>query len=281
MERRNKMAQRRYKIGKHPEYDRFYDKLTMRSPILNQDARNRSIDYSGYDFSNKSDLLKIKRLLTQKHENRDRQLVPGKIPGLEKQLEEVEQSFKNLRQRLINEGKSPANNMPKDMQDKKYETEARFDVAKAELELIDKQLKAVKKVEDAKHKEEVLKFGCQGSSKLSNGIIAEVDFQRVKLVDDVPTIVDEFSPYNGMRTADYFSHVVAPWNKLRKELPDRLKLAKRLRSEGVKDFNLEEEYNKRIKDKLQKHGKHLLDIEIKPNLHVPSWPDGVKKIEDK
>jgi hypothetical protein len=231
------------------------------------------MSHAGFDYGDKEDLQFLKIQLTQKHKNRDKQIVDGKIPVVERELRRIDKEFKNLNQKKINEGKAPPERMPAEMQERKLVAEARYDIAKAELEEIEKHLKAIEKQELKQHEKTVLRYGPKGTSKLSDGVIAEVDGQKVEIKSGVPVISDQASPYNGMTSADYFDYIVKPWNRLQKELPDKQKLKRKLKD----GQSLEEQYNKIVSEKLEKHGKHLLEIEWRKNMKIPSWPKNVKK----
>jgi hypothetical protein len=151
-----------------------------------------------------------------------RDLVLAKIPQLEQSLKDISASFELLKKQAKLEGRS-ISEMPTYMQEDFDRAEARLMVHRLESMKLRERINAfeVQKIEKPSDNK-VLKYGPKGIGKLKEGILCELDGQRIELVDDQLIISDERSLFDGMRVSDYREYVIRPFKK---ELIRRQKLA--------------------------------------------------------
>lgn len=194
---------KKYVTGQEPIFDLAYIKYHNESDILNR--ANIGV------FAPSLDLQNCKNLKKELGEI---------IPELESNLAGVKKQFLNYQQQRINEGWDKPTEMPPDIKEEFYQLEAQINIRQNELEKVEKIINGFKKAVDNSHQKEVLQYGVQNSGSLRGGVIAEIDGQKVSVIGNYPVIDDEFSPFDGMRVADYRSRVCPPHHqrKLRKQL---------------------------------------------------------------
>ena len=203
---------RRYKIGKYPEYDKKFDRLVVESLILNS---NRSV--TNIQNFNTFHILRSKhgleRLLKEWRGE------GGKLAEAENAIKTIYSQFERLKQYAINSGKFPPKEMPPEMRNELLRAEACEDVTKAEIKRLKKALKKAQSGKNTDHEMPCLPYGAIGSGKKRKGILSIIDGQDV-LPDKnmVLRIQDERSPYNGMRCADYFEYIVKPYKQAEAQL---------------------------------------------------------------
>ena len=227
------MSRRRYKCGENPLYDRVFDARKMKSPILNP---------AGFHVADialqMSDKAGLKSLLTELEGNEEGKFwshspsparwLNSRIKNAELAIAGIEDRFQNVRQQAVNAGHRPPSKMPKDMTEELLRSEARLDVVLEETEKIRKLLSEIERREQKQDDKKVLQRGPMGAGRLVDGICVWLDGQCVEPDhENVLRIIDDRSPYNGMRTADYFEFVQKPWCKLR----DKMQTEERKRGE--------------------------------------------------
>ncbi|MCF8307431.1 MAG: hypothetical protein K9I68_00325 [Bacteroidales bacterium] len=234
----NNSGKRRYQIGQHPAYDKKYDKHRKESAILN----NQFVE----DFSVSGSLddpvfLKSMRLewegrpedgmfyYQERNENRDSKMNIAKA-----HLKDAETSWQEYQQEKVNAGRAKPTEYPPHIAEKMFKAEAYYDVTKLELDSIKRRLDKVQKEKEKIAKGRVLKHGLQGAGKMRGGVLCEIDGQNVEPDSKkVLRIKDERSPYNGMKTSDYFT-LVSTW-KLECRRLTKLERAK-AKDEGKKSM---------------------------------------------
>jgi hypothetical protein len=128
---------------------------------------------------------------------------------------------------------------------RKLEAEARFDIAIAEKDLVEKHLSEIKDKEDVIDQTEMLKYGPIGSGSF-HGLgtdyynpkraKAQIDGQYLSMVGDTGgddgfiIIDDQRSPFNGMKTSDYYK-LVREWKLVRAQI--EAKRFKKLKDECI------------------------------------------------
>lgn len=217
-----KTAKRRFPIGEHPNYDKIYDKLKLQSPILNNQAIT-SYEYSG-DLGDK-DYLESLKLEWEGGENGvyyaidAREYKTARVPQAKAQIENIEKEWEVYKQQKVNAGRAEPKEYPHHIAEKMDAALARYDIAQMELEHVQRKLEAINRKKKKADKGNVLRRGAEGTGSLKGGVLAEVDGQNVEADEQgVLRIKDERSPYDGMKTADYFEHIVKPWKKQRAKL---------------------------------------------------------------
>ncbi len=203
------------KVGKYAVYQQWYDRRKLESPILNPHGG------ANIHSLNLSDKEGLKSCLAQwkGQEGQDGNFyIPdsyewrySQLKSAEERIKSINDEFEHHKQQKVNEGKKVPD-MPKEMYDRLLMAEAALDIVKEEVEFLEKKLATFTEKDRKQSNEKVLKRGPEGSSKLRDGILAMVDFQKVeKDKDGVLRIAEATSPYHGMRTCDYFELIVRPW----------------------------------------------------------------------
>ena len=214
------MASRRYKIGRHKEYDRFFDLLKSDSPVLNisgppnpysihlNDAgalRSHLLEREGAKGN-----IKIEDGYIWKSETREKSL--ALLPAAEQMIEAIQTEFEGLKQTATNQGKRPPKEMPELLKVKLLKCEARIDIVLSEITTLERFLKKFTDAEEVISAGNILARGPEGSGTLRGGILAEVDGQKVQADSDgILRIADKRSRYDKMTTADYFERICKVW----------------------------------------------------------------------
>ena len=137
---------------------------------------------------------------------------PSSIQIAKNELSEIEQRFESYCQKEVREGKRKPSEMPIHLLNEKLALSARLYVYQSECEELEKKLEPFLNEDQKISDRNVLQRGPIGSSVLSHGSVSMIDGQKVALgTNGEPTIMDERSPYNGMKTGDYFEFIVKPW----------------------------------------------------------------------
>lgn len=232
---------RRYKIGDHPAYDKTYDEHKFSSTILR--GQTKSIEESGVVYQLQT--LEGLRKLHERWSNR--------LANDEKVFDSIEKEFHQYRQRLVNEGGKPPDQMPPHLVEKKLRAEALYDLTKLEITTLNKYIYQFEETEKKSNDDVVLKRGCVGALKIRGGIVSAVDGQNCEIdPEGTPRIRDSRSPYDSMHVRDYISHVVHPWKK---------ECARLL---------------KERQERAHQENQPLCTIK-KERPPLPAWPEGVKK----
>jgi hypothetical protein len=232
---------KKYITGDKPLFDEAYVKYKDRSDILRR--KNNNVFKPSLDKQN------CKNLINGLQEQ---------IPLLKEELAEILTEFKNHQQRRINEGWHKPTKMPPEMEKSYWDLEARINVREDEVLKLQQILDEFQKEIDDKHKAEVLKDGAEGSSQLRDGIVWKIDGQKVSVIKGWPVIDEQYSPFDGMRVADYRQHVCTRWNKKKKEIQDA--------------------FHKKEEEACKKEGRRFNESAFF-SLKVPvdkTWPQGVK-----
>jgi len=259
------MANRRYKVGEHPEYDKTYDRLTMESLILNPGGKTSADVQNFGTYHMLQSKEGIERLLEEwRGEAGDikraymlgREEVPSRLKEAEDAVEKINEKFARLKQQAVNSGHYPPKEMPKEMQEELLKAEAVEDIVRAEIRRLESNLEKFPATNIETHELPCLPYGPIGSGKKRRGVLRWLDGQDV-LPDSegVLRIKDTRSPYHGMRCADYFETVVAPYLKERDKLLEEYEIeVSRAREQGNDPSTI-----------------------VKRRPPLPAWPEGVKK----
>ncbi len=217
------MASRRYKIGKHPVYDKAFDLLKTNSAILNPTGAPPSA-YS----VNLGDATTLKSLLLERRgfednpEIEDGYFLKGEsgektaslLLAAKEQIDAVELQFEGQKQTATNAGKHPPKDMSEDLKSELLKAEARVDIIASEIDTLERFLTKFMEKEGATADANILRKGPEGSGKLSGGMLCEIDGQTVTPDKAGVLRIDEKrSKYHGMKTSDYFQKVVLPWKR--------------------------------------------------------------------
>lgn len=260
---------------KHPHYEAYTDffmRYKVESNILNAGAQSRPSAYTVlWDKVNIENEI-LKRVGDSKGKYMQSGLEnTAYIPFVEMQLNEIDRRFKTYQRKRLNMGYSETDEMPSDLLKEQLKKQARLDVIKSEVEVLNKKLKEYTDVIEKDEDERVLEYGLQGSgvfhgTKAKNpdliNVLKEMDGQRLELnADGLLIIKDKRSPYNGMSVADFRALCVV-YKQMRRE-QDRAKL-KRLQAEA-------REQGLPVPQQLPAHS--LKKVNKKS---LPDWPEGVR-----
>jgi hypothetical protein len=203
------------------------------------------------------------------------------IPNAQHELEAIEQDFKRYARSRVLEGREKPTEYPKEILTKKLKAEARLDVRLAEKAWLEKKLSEIEDTEDVIEQLDMLKYGLVGSGCF-HGLgteaynparcRAELDGQLLHLTPDneelnqdgFVIILDPRSPYNGLRTSDYY------------------KLCKIWKLERVRK---EQERFKKLKEQCQREGKEVptralfKSASIVATKDLPPYPEWAKKYD--
>jgi hypothetical protein len=201
---------RRYPEGENYDYDLAFESRFNGSTILNEKNRNY-MDPGTWQMASKSGM-------------------GGLIKELEGQAERavallgtMDTELENRKVTARRQGAAEPTELPADLRKLKFETEARLDVTREELDYIRGILAKIEareeKERDAKY---LLTSGPGGAGKMRNGVLAEIDGQSVKVNRKGDLIIDcPKSPYHKMAVLDYKEHVVKPFQKWRSRPPTK------------------------------------------------------------
>lgn len=252
--------------GTQPIYDRQYERLVMLSSTL------KGLSTSSCNLNDKAGLIVEKFRLVGSKEGKywygeGSRYQKAIIPEIEEELKDVERRFQNYRQKKVNEGYRPIPNdldhYPDDLKEKRLKLEAEYDVRMMEVAWIDKALEKYDNQSEEIIRDNVLKYGCKQSSKLRDGIVAEIDGQKCSINSKGLVIIDDAqSPYDGMLVADYRSVVCEEFSAMQKAKDQAwlLRLQEQARIDGLP-----------IPKQTPLMGGKTVSRES-----LPKWPSGVK-----
>lgn len=263
---------RRYTKGKHPVYDQVFAFNKQDSLILNPERRANDHYWSWLQTDDMASVQKALRVW-KGDENGEyfKDGIPygAVIPLLRREIADLRDKVNDTKQRLQNEG-FPPDQVAKHLQpdhEKLLEKEAAMDVARNEVVQIVQWIDDIKKKQEKQREiREVLPYGPRRSRSLKDGVLSEIDGQRVSKINGVLLIDDPKSPYDGMSIDDYHKLAEA-WSKQRRQA-ERNKL-------------------KAMQDEARKKGE-ILPRQATPGgirkvkrQNLPPWPDGVVNHKEK
>lgn len=194
------MSRRRYKVGKFPDYDHRFDVVKGKSSILGGDSVNH-FHMARPQILNS--IASIKHYLKQ-------------TEALSKKKEESLAAItENWQNNLLRSGRPIPAEPPEQITNERLRAEAELDILGEEIDWLKsaaakREAKAKKIIDD-----KVLEYGPIGCGK--GDPQSEIDGQQVIEKDGELVIDCSTSPYNGMKLPDYFSIIVHPFLKARKE----------------------------------------------------------------
>lgn len=244
---------RRYTNPKTVEYKLYsdqFDKCVMESNVLNR-PHIPSISTIFWDKNN----LKTEIELYETEV----------IPARQATLMAANDAFTSYQIGRKREGKTVTKEWPTHLLERRCLAEARLDVAKREKEFLEERLEKYYTKPEAELEEKgVLEYGPIGRGRLQNGILVELDGQKIEPFktedDEVLVIASKTSPYYGMGVADYRTHVIVPFTMARRK----------------RQFELEKQRQAEIAE--TGHSKIVVPPsgrKIHPS-SLPSWPEGIK-----
>lgn len=240
-------------MEKTVEYQHEFNVLKTKSFFLSDDPKNISIQNPGAGWRNE----------TQKQlEGRIKEYKEKVIPGIEKQISQVKEDFREFCKAQVLEGKKEPSQMPEIWRDRLSILEAHLDIAKLESEAIEKHIEAMAKRQEIKSHEKMFKNGHRNQGPLRNGIKQSSDGQSCSLDSDfIPRISDKRSRFYGMKVSDYDEFICQPW---------------------LAEFNRRSHLNFKRRKELYEAGHPIapsLFNDPRPPL-VKKWPEGLEKPKD-
>lgn len=197
---------RRFKLGENKEYDEIYNTRRVNSWILNAGYRNSQMAFAG-KFDTEG-TINLARLQIEGNENKqyfsleDKKFYPAEIPKLNEELLEISKEFERYCQVRVNEGRKKPETLPAHLLSKQNNCFANLDILEDELALCKKLLKEYAEKKEEVINENCLKYGLKQNGKLRNGILSEIDGQRVVVNSDGVLMINE-GIYDGMLVSDY------------------------------------------------------------------------------
>lgn len=216
------MSRRSFKVGEHPDYDRRFDLRKRESSILNPNYR--VIDQDVMQLSSKVGVKSLLYYLVgdergMVNDRRNTYLMPSKIKVFKDRIKRIEEDFEGHKQDMLNQGRKIPEEMPKAMREQYDCALAELDVLMEEKDKLERLLKEFDKKEANVSEGRVLQHGPIGSGKLKDGILIEIDSQRVSQRTDGRLFIDDVrSRYNRMLVEDYHEFVVQPWKAACRQL---------------------------------------------------------------
>ncbi|MDD3579442.1 MAG: hypothetical protein PHW74_00310 [Desulfobacca sp.] len=220
---------RRYRIGQHPEYDRLFDFLKVKSPVLN--PKSHAVSETRMAMSSpgglKSLVYAYEGITDPSSEHYgdiqiDGRWRPGVLKGHEMALFKIDADFEKLQGQARRSGKSEPTALPPDLQEQRLKAEARLDVTRSELEHLKRELAKFEAKEESERRSEILYYGPCGSAR--GDPVRWIDGQNVVRDENDELVIDCVdSPYDKMKVVDYRRHVVEPFRASRNKFTTRFK----------------------------------------------------------
>ncbi len=184
-------------------YHETLDRLAALSEIISGSVRPTV-------YSTIMDKQNIMGLIVAREGNEDRVYYrngvqqPALLPLIEEKLYELNEEFAEVQRSYKKQGKIIPDKMLPDMLDKKLRLEAEMDVNLAELKILTQSLAEFTDKEQIESQERVLKFGLSQFGRLRDGVLVELDGQRISALSDGELFIDDpRSPYNDLKVLEY------------------------------------------------------------------------------
>lgn len=271
-------------IGKKEKfntYHEWYDRLRVESYILNGGGRRPSFDTVIWTKNRiVGEIIWIeggeKGMVYNKATGEETLAL---IPQTKKQLRTLQKRFSNYQQQRVNEGYQRPKEMPDEMLKERLELEARLDVFNEELKELKRREASIQVEEDKEHAHLLLAYGVASGGSLYNGILVELDGQKVSLNSNNILIIDDpLSPYDGVLVADYREYISKPWRKATEKLRNKkAELSRKLISRGQYDDRFNLEWGEMQKQLIDENGwSDLFAIKLAGKPSIPKVPDHLK-----
>ncbi len=257
---------RRYTPSNKAEYkiySEWFDKYLMDSNIMNSENNDINAFMIFWDAPTmKATLYKLEGDAKGEFKRVDKVIVPALIPNTRKRFQLMKDKFEIYCNQKESLGYERPTEWPIELLTERLKIEARLDVYLREAEYIKAKLEAAQVVKKEIDDKKILHYGPQGSGRLRDGQLCELDGQEVQMVGGVLVITSEASPYYGMKVSDYRKHICEPWR--------------------IKRTNEVEDATKRRQEEIQEKGFSRIEIpSVTGPRHIdksqlPPWPKGVK-----
>ena len=243
---------RRYKIGRHPDYDTRYDRLLMESVFLNPDVRSQNLYWAMLDTENRR---QVERAL-EEVKNR----ISQTLQAINRQKKHIEASTGRRRREGEPDPQPYSNEM-----ESLHALEAAYDVALVERDEVSKWLTTAKDTNKEARRTRILYHGPQGKRDIRNGHLHAIDGQLIGQADDGKYFIDDdLSPYNGMRLEDY-QRLATQWiTQRQKRMAQRQREIREARKQGRH---------------VEQRGKGLSWSNRIKRQNLPEWPEWAKSIK--
>jgi hypothetical protein len=221
------MAHNTYPVsgkGANAEYHKFKVRLGLESPILNSRIRHpmdrisdRLWTVEGQrsllaELLGDEDGVFLRREMGLAGETRK---MPARLTVAKEALAELDEKFAESKVKATREGRTPPTEMPPEMLSRRYLLEATRDLILEEIDTIQKLIAAHDDQKQTEAKKAILVWGPQGTGKLRNGLLSEIDGQKCiwDPKQKCMTISEPDSPYFGMKVEVYRELVCKPWRR--------------------------------------------------------------------
>jgi hypothetical protein len=202
----------------------FYEIYAEKSQILNPDGRP-SISTIFFDKTSiQNYIVELTGDKDGRYLNHQGNTITAKIPLAENNVQNVELKFQNFQQEKINQGFEAPTRWPRALVEEKEMAEARLEVLRDELKILQSWLKNELQKEAKIEDNNILTYGprcvCSLHGLRDNpalrGVLKEIDNQKVSLLnDEILYINDPRSPYDGLAVVDY-RRMAEEWSNERK-----------------------------------------------------------------
>lgn len=201
---------RRYPVGKYPDYDFALKQALQNSPILNSSNASK-INNSYLTDHPETGLLELEGDPNSDHYVKiGNEWRKGRIPKAKEDLKEVHQRFQNWQKEQVRSGKclKPPTDWPESLLTLRLSKEGILDALIEEANTLKRKIKAREDAKEQKRLKAVLKDGPLG--KTENGLI---DGQKIShSADGVPFINEPTSKYKGMPIY-FYKQMAEKWQK--------------------------------------------------------------------
>jgi hypothetical protein len=193
---------RRYAEGENYDYDAMFENRFGSSAILNPKSRSY-MNPATWRLASKNG---IEGLLKE---------LGGQAERAAALLGTMDTEFENRKVTARRQGAPEPEELPQDLKNLKFETEARLDVTREEIDYL-RPILAKLEAQEEKERDTcyLLPRGPVGAGKLRGGVLSEIDGQPVTSNWKGVLVIDcKKSPYHKMTVEDYREHIAKPFRK--------------------------------------------------------------------
>jgi hypothetical protein len=214
---------RRYERGMHPAYDSSYNRMYVKSWVINQGLRENSINHFLRLTSAEScraELLRLvgntKGMFLQPDRN---EFKPCDKTTAMLELQEAETQVAEYRRKRAAQGHEDTDTVPDHLLNNVLAAQAAVDIIDTEVRHIRQKMKEFEAQQVKSKPTNVLRLGAGAFDERGDDPLFEIDGQRVGFVGGVLVIVDDrpcydggVNPYRGLSVIDY-RKMARKWRK--------------------------------------------------------------------
>ncbi len=194
---------KRYKSGEHPEYDQALQLEINTSFILNEKKTSLHNPPLNSEEDYKALLYQLEGDQEGRYVNERGYEGDGLIRAAQRKITDIESDYQQYRTKMRLQGYPVPKEMKVDMKTEYLKWQAKEDARKMEVTLLKEALSKIEVKKEENRYDTMFKYGLRGESGKDRTPIEEIDGQRCEVRGEHPYIVDDLSPFNGMRVLDY------------------------------------------------------------------------------